>query len=177
MERLFFVGIKHSGKTTFAKRISRRFGYLFFDSDELISRHLGGKDVREFYRENGKEAFMSLEKVAVRELVEKEQHSFILSLGGGASDNESLMQILKNEGKIIYLTRGEDEMLPVILKHGIPAFLDKNDLEGSFHRIYTKRDMAYREYADSIIDLGKYRDRDETEAMLYSVLKELGYGV
>ena len=38
--------------------------------------------------------------------------------------------------RIREMRRKEKEMLPVILKHGIPAFLDPEDLEGSFHRLY-----------------------------------------
>jgi shikimate kinase len=40
MEKLFFVGIKHSGKTTFAKRMAPRFGYEFSDADNLILDYL-----------------------------------------------------------------------------------------------------------------------------------------
>ena len=36
-------------------------------------------------------------------------------------------------------------MLPVILRHGVPAFLDPDDLQGSFHALYQRRDAIYRE--------------------------------
>ena len=176
MERLFFVGIKHSGKTTFAKRIAKRFSYSFMDADDLILGNLDGLTVREFYKKEGKEAFMALEARSISTYLSSSSSSVVLSLGGGAADNIPLMEMLKESGKIIYLTRKEEEMLPVILKHGIPAFLDKDNLEGSFHKVFTSRDKAYRSYADSIIDLGTYRDRDETEEELYHKMKELGYG-
>lgn len=177
MERLFFVGIKHSGKTTFAKRMAKRYGYLFVDADDLIVNALKGESIRDFYKREGKEAFMCLEAVVIKEFLDAENKSIVLSLGGGASDNKPLMEALKKNGKVIYLTRREEEMLPVILKHGIPAFLDPNNLESSFHEIYKRRDLIYREWADEVVDLGTYRDRDETEAYLYDTLRELGYGI
>ena len=177
MEKLFFVGIKHSGKTTFAKRIAMRFGYEFSDADGLILEHLDGESIRDFYKREGKDAFMSIEKKAIEEYLESNDKNIVLSLGGGAADNEALMSTLKKSGKIIYLTRKESEILPVILKHGIPAFLDPNNLEGSFHAIYEKRDNIYKLWADSIIDLGTYRDKDETEEALYHKMRNLGYGI
>ena len=66
-------------------------------------------------------------------------------------------------------------MLPVILKHGIPAFLDKDNLESSFHEVYVKRDSIYTEEADLIIDMGPYRDKAETAEMVIEKLKENGY--
>ena len=177
MEKLFFVGIKHSGKTTFAKRIALRFGYEFSDADNLILEYLDGESIRDFYKREGKEAFMGVERKAIEEYLNSNNKSIVLSLGGGAADNEALMATLKKSGKIIYLTRRESEMLPVILRHGVPAFLDPNNLEESFHRVYERRDSIYKLWADSIIDLGSYRDRDETEEALYQEMRNMGYGI
>ena len=171
MARFFFVGIKHSGKTTQARLVSALAGLSFKDADDLVLETLSGESVREAYRREGKEAFMGRELEAVRRYIEKND-GFILSLGGGAADNTPLMDLMKRSGKIIYLMRKEEEMLPVILKHGIPAFLDSNDLEGSFHAIYERRDRIYREYADLLIDLGSYGDKEETAERTARILRE-----
>lgn len=173
MVKLYFTGIKHSGKTTQARLVSERLSLPFSDADDLILKEIN-TSIREFYKEYGKEAFMEKEYEAVSRY-EKENDSFILSLGGGASDNTALMHLMKESGKIIYLKRNESEMLPVILKHGIPAFLDKDNLESSFHEVYVKRDSIYTEEADLIIDMGPYRDKAETAEMVIEKLKENGY--
>ena len=159
-KHLFFTGIKHSGKTTFAKMISRKWNWSFFDSDDLIEENLKGQTIRDFYKENGKEAFMSLEAENVKKLLLTPPESFILSFGGGASDNTLLMNI----------------MLSVILQHGVPPFLDEKNIEQSFHEIYTKRDEIYRRYADLTINLGPYRDKNSTALYIEKTLKENGYG-
>ena len=174
---LFFAGIKHSGKTTFAKAISKDLQYSFFDSDELIIVRLNGLGVRDFYRKNGKEAFMDLEEKSIRDFLENNKEPFILALGGGASDNTPLMELIKEKGYIIYLKREEKDMLPIILEHGIPAFLDKNNLEGSFHELYARRDRIYIAYADLTIELGPYKDKDECKKYILSKLKENRYGI
>ncbi|MGN1163783.1 MAG: shikimate kinase [Candidatus Ornithospirochaeta sp.] len=173
--RLFFTGIKHSGKTTFARRIALKLEYTFSDADDLILETTGGLTVREYYRKNGKEAFMDKEREAVSSFIAHTSSPFVLSLGGGASDNTPLMEEMKESGIIVYLRRKEEDMLPIILRHGIPAFLDANDPSSSFHALYSRRDRIYMEKADLIIELGAYGDKDETEELILSSLKEAGY--
>ena len=174
-KRLFFTGIKHSGKTTFALRTAKALGYVFRDADDLILETTGGLSVREYYRSFGKEAFMEKEKEAVSSFIGCATSPFVLSLGGGASDNTPLMEEMKRSGTIIYLRRKEEDMLPIILRHGIPAFLDEKDPAASFHALYSRRDRIYMEKADHIIELGAYGDKDQTEEMILRSLKEAGY--
>ena len=89
---LFFVGIKHSGKTTFASRIASRLLVEYSDSDDLILNTLGGESVRDYYKREGKEAFMKKEVDGVSSYISSHRHSpFVLSLGGGASDNPPIL--------------------------------------------------------------------------------------
>ena len=173
---LFFVGIKHSGKTTFAKRISSRLSLPSFETDDLILLSLNGESVRDFYKREGKEAFMKKEVEAVSSFISSHHTSpFILSLGGGAADNDPLMSILHENGKIVYLKRNEKDMLGVILKHGVPAFLDKDDPARSFSILYERRNAIYEKQADLTIDLGPYGDKKATEDYIWSFLKEKNY--
>lgn len=174
MARLYFTGIKHSGKTTQARLAASLLSIPYADSDDLVLSLTGAESVREYFKEHGKDKFMEAEREALSAFLNNND-SFILSLGGGAADNAPLMQLMKKTGKIIYLKRNENEMLPVILKHGMPAFLDPEDVEGSFHKVYARRDAVYSEAADLVVDLGPYRDKEETARMLVEKLKENGY--
>ena len=175
MARIFFAGIKHSGKTGMAKLVSAMSGLPCADSDDLILPLIQPMSVREFYKTDGKVAFMEKEAEAVREYISSHD-SFIISLGGGACDNSALTDMIRsNNGRIVYLKRPENSMLPVILKHGVPAFLDPDDIEGSFHEVYERRDAMYRKVADLIIDLGPYGDKAEAAVLIAGKLKENGY--
>lgn len=175
MDKLFFTGIKHSGKTTFARMTAQSLSLPDIDADDLVTPLLEGMTVREYYRTYGIDAFKKKEMEAVADYTEHAESAFVLSLGGGACDNALLMDYIKKNGKVIYLQREEKDMLPVILNHGIPAFLDANDLEGSFHKLYVRRDALYREYADLVLELGPYGSKPETAEMIMTKLKEAGY--
>lgn len=168
---IFISGIKHSGKTTFARLLAEKYKRPFIDSDDLVLEIIKPYSVREYYQKYGKGHFMAMEEDAIKGFLNNNNGMFFLSLGGGACDNKGLMDLVKENGKLIYLVRDEKDMLEVILKHGRPAFLDPEDLEGSFHKLYIERDEKYRSYADLTIDMGPYRDRIETLEMLVKKLE------
>ncbi len=172
MVKLFFAGIKHSGKSTFARLVASSLALSFADSDDLILERIHSDSIRSFYRECGKESFMEEEYNAIKDYKEDKA---VIALGGGASDNAKLLSLIKKEGKLIYLKREENDMLPVILADGIPPFLDKENPEKSFHELYARRDRIYSENADLIIDLGPYGDKEKALDLILSKLKESGY--
>ena len=167
------MGLKHSGKTTFAKMHAERHQMLFEDADYLIQRRIKPRTIREYYRKNGKDRFMELELDSVDDFLLSYDKPFVLSLGGGASDNTPLMERIRKEGRLVYLHRNESDMLEVILRDGIPPFLDEDDVEGSFHELYARRDSIYRKYADLIVELGPYMDIEETYKLLCKSLEEV----
>jgi Shikimate kinase len=167
---LFFAGIKHSGKTTFARMTAAHYGLPHIDNDDLILSLIEEESVREFYKKHGKEAFMETEVKALSDYLDKHIDS-VISLGGGASDNQALLSLVKAHGPLIYLRRAEKDMLPVILRDGIPAFLDKDDPEGSFHELYERRDRIYRENAALTVELGPYGDKGEVLARILDAIR------
>lgn len=173
---LIFMGLKHSGKTTFSKRIAERLFMRHVDLDEEIERKNGNLKARDIYRAIGKEAFDELQEKSLSEILENDER-LVISLGGGASDSATLMRLAKERGYSIYLYRREEDLIDVILRHGLPAFLDSDDPRGSFSKIFSRRDRIYRENADLIIDLGPYRDKDETEELIFQRLKEEFNGI
>lgn len=161
--RLFLLGIKHSGKSTFSRLLASRYGVPSVDSDDLVLERIKPSRIREYYAEYGKSKFQEIEYEAVRDYLEMHAStSFVFSLGGGVSDNAPLLKLLKENGTLIYLYRSESDILSVILKHGIPGFLDPRNIEESFHKIFKERDAIYKSVADKVITLGPYRDRMET---------------
>lgn len=171
---IFISGIKHSGKTTFARLLAEERGWIFADADDLVLEKIRPCSVREYYKQYGKAAFMGKEEDAVRDFIVSTPQPFFLGLGGGACDNDTLMDFVKRDGKLVYLVRDEKQMLDVIMRHGCPAFLDPEDIQGSFHRLFVERDRKYRSYADIVVDLGPYGDRTGTLRMLSARLMEEG---
>ncbi len=174
-KNLIFTGIKHSGKTTQARLVSTFLSLPIYDTDDLILEDSGEESVRDYYKAHGKDAFMAEELRVYNALREREKRTFVLALGGGASDNTALMDEVKKDGFIIYIKRPEDVLLRKILRGGVPPFLDENDIEGSFHALYSRRDGVYSAYSDMTVFLGEYSDKRDTALKIIDRLREEGY--
>ncbi|WP_320130379.1 shikimate kinase [uncultured Sphaerochaeta sp.] len=170
-EYLFFCGIKHCGKTTLGNLVAKMMGTFCVDNDDLILKSLDeGSSVRTFFKTQGKQAFMDLELRTLHSFLETNKTPCIVSLGGGACDNESLMELICSYGKSVYLKVEEPVLLKRILFDGIPPFLDGSDPQGSFARLYAIRNERYGKRCDIVVNLPDYPDVRETAKYLFARL-------
>ena len=135
MGRIFLCGIKHSGKTTLGRLLAQRLHIAWVDLDEYIEEAIE-ENIRSFYQREGHTAFQALEVRYLQQILAEQSDECIISLGGGAADNEALMTLLKDSGTLIYLWVEESELLKRIIATGIPPFLDPANVEASFHELF-----------------------------------------
>ncbi len=172
-QHLFFCGIKHSGKSTLGRLAAQQLGYEWIDLDDLVLDRISPyPTIRAFYQAEGKQAFMDAEVLALSSFLQLHDDSaFVISLGGGASDNDALISLIKEFGKIIYLEVPEAVLLQRILKTGIPPFLDAKDPKGSFEHLYAQRHERYSKICDKMIQLPNYPDVRDTASFLVEMLE------
>ncbi|MGE4584085.1 MAG: shikimate kinase [Sphaerochaeta sp.] len=169
---VFFCGIKHSGKSTLGRLVAQELGLPWFDLDDLVLENLVGyPSIRTFYQEKGQKAFQSEEVKALQSLYESHPDRCIISLGGGASDNDELLALAKQRGSVVYLAVEPEVLLERILRGGIPPFLDPKDPQHSFLALYAKRDERYRNICDFLVRLPNYPDVRDTARFLVDKLK------
>jgi shikimate kinase len=148
----FFCGIKHSGKTTHAKIFAKNHNLSIFDGDDLILKSLNGQSIRSFYREFGKDAFMKEELASILSFISEKKDNRVLSLGGGICDNKKAIELLKDNGLIIFIRVDELTLYNRIIKDGIPPFLEGNPKE-KFHILFNERDTKYLSFCDIVIEV------------------------
>ncbi|MDY0303567.1 MAG: shikimate kinase [Sphaerochaeta sp.] len=170
---LYLSGIKHSGKTTMAALIAGQLALAWADLDNLVAAQLApGETVRSFYRERGQDAFQALEREALERLLASATERMVIALGGGACDNEKLMERVKGSGTLVYLKVSEEVLLTRILRGGIPPFLDQDDPAGSFHILYKRRDERYSKMCDLLVELPDGLDARGSSDLVLSRLAE-----
>ena len=79
--RVVLVGPPGAGKSTVGKRVAKRLGVVFRDTDADIVA-AAGKPISEIFIDDGEEHFRALERQAVATALA--DHDGVLSLGGGA---------------------------------------------------------------------------------------------
>ena len=148
---IILCGMMGAGKTTVGLRLALSLDRCWMDTDNLIAERHG--DISNIFKRLGEAQFRRLEAEMVEELVEED--NLILSVGGGLVLDEDNVELLKENGKIIYL-RASAETLAERLEGDTSRPLLKNG-EGSLTEKLTKileeRAPIYEEVADFIVDV------------------------
>lgn len=174
---IFFCGIKHSGKSTLGRLVSRHLGLSWRDADNLVKELLPQEDtIRSFYRREGAQAFQALERTAMERFLSQPHSQTIVSMGGGACDNLPLMTQLNAKGLTVYLHLPEEVLFKRIMKDGIPPFLDAGRPRESFHDLYLRRDALYGKLCTLVVELPDTPDVEDSLRYLEKLLQGAGHG-
>ena len=97
--RLIIIGSMASGKSTVGRKLSKRLGLEFFDTDNEIENKAGAK-ISWIFDVEGEEKFRDREYETFSNLTNKE--NCVISTGGGIVLREENRELL-NKGTVIYL--------------------------------------------------------------------------
>jgi len=140
-ENIVLVGMPSSGKSTAAKELSRLTQKEMIDTDELIvSTHK--MSVTDIFAKYGEAVFREWESEAVAEASKKS--GVIISTGGGAVLNCDNVFSLKQNGKIYFIDRPLENLIPTKDR---PLAQNKD----AIINLYDERYPIYTSVADSIV--------------------------
>ncbi len=176
---IYLTGIKHSGKSNVgaycADHLNLENRVSFLDLDNLILNRIPYESLRDFYVQEGKNAFMKAEYEAHEEFLctRESSHLTIMATGGGVCDNHPLIHRMKETGVIIYLYLKENTLLERIQRRGLPPFIDREEPEESFHALYLQRDCLYRKLCDHVVPLADFESVEYNGVNLAAFIQEL----
>lgn len=156
-ENIVLIGMPASGKSTVGKLIAKRCGRKFIDTDTVIEEK-AGIGITEIFEKMGEGKFRELECETIRE-VSKETGA-VIATGGGAVLNLANTDNLSKNGKIYFIDRPLDELLPTDDR---PLASTREAIE----KRYNERYDVYRASANVIIDA-----RVEAEKVATAVLED-----
>lgn len=147
---LFLCGMMGSGKTTVGKILAKKLDRSFIDLDEEIEKGVG-MSISEIFRSEGEQRFRVFEKKAVLRAVDKPY--CVIALGGGALQNQEIVDRIKKNGLLIFL----DAPLSVLLERlrndsGRPLLqnTEGKETEKKIARLLSKRIKYYSQSHISI---------------------------
>ena len=100
MKTIVLTGMSGSGKSTVGKFLAEKCKLKFIDIDEQIVLN-ENKSINEIFSENGENFFRALEVQTIKNVFEPE--NLVISLGGGAFENDRTRNFLLNNSTVIYL--------------------------------------------------------------------------
>lgn len=138
---IFLTGFMGSGKSTVGPILANTIGFRFIDLDTLIEQHQSMR-INDIFAQFGEPKFRELERSTLRDVLQ--QHSTIISLGGGTVTNDETLALVKQHGVLVYL---------------------KSDVEHIFQRLRTKSDRPMLRDSN-----GNLLDGDGLRAKIQSLL-------
>jgi shikimate kinase len=151
---IVLIGPMGVGKTTIGKKLGRRLGLPFVDTDVIVTNAHG--DIPEIFEKEGESAFRNYEEQALREALEVVQ---VVATGGGAVLSGTNQRMLEN-AVVIYLSTSGLHMKSRLENGNRPLL--KNGI-ADWKAIYESRKPLYERLATFEIDtsaagLGKTMD-------------------
>ena len=143
MGLLFLVGYMGCGKSTLGRRLARRLGVPFLDTDTLIAAREGAS-VSDLFRYEGEAHFREVERAVLEEAIAGNE-SAVVSTGGGLPVWRDNMERMNAAGRTIYLRRSAENIAGRLSPYGRrkrPRLQGLNDEELV---AFMTRDMAERD--------------------------------
>lgn len=185
---IILMGIKHCGKSTQGRIISKKLSVPFFDTDDVIFE-MTRKTPRQIYTELGNEGFQEAEEKACSFLLEKinssAEKNAVIATGGGICGNKKALDVLKKIGTFVFLKTPERIASFRVLREisvaqdgtllNVPAFIAKKnprsvaDAKKIFHDFFIERECIYEQLADVVIDMSSSSKEANAAKIIESV--------
>ena len=143
-QNLVLTGMPASGKTSVGKCLANDLNREFVDTDQLITERVK-MPVPEIFSRFGERFFRDLESEIIHGL--SARNGLVVATGGGAVLRDDNVEALKQNGRVFFLDRPLDKLLPT---EDRPLANSREKIE----RLYEERMPVYRSTADEIVPCG-----------------------
>ena len=168
MAKVFLVGYMGCGKSTLARKLSRRTGVRAVDTDAEVER-MEGASVSDIFRYEGEARFRELERSVVERLAAEEE-ACIVATGGGLPTWSDNMERLSKAGVTVYLRRSADKIAARLTPYGLSKRPKLQGMSGAELVAFMQRNIAEREpyYAQAalVIDCDVLSDDEVVERIM-----------
>ncbi len=144
------VGLPGSGKSTIGRQVARLAGLEFVDADFAIEQYLGCT-IRDYFGQQGEEAFRHVEARVLQVLLEQPQRQLIAT-GGGIVLRPENRQALRQRSTVVYLQALPEEIARRLRGDTVRPLMQGVDALQRLRDLLEVRGPLYREVAHYVID-------------------------
>jgi shikimate kinase len=149
---IFLVGMMGSGKTTVGRRLARRLGRSFLDTDHEIQERTG-VSIPTIFEIEGEAGFRRRESAVLAEIARGED--LVVATGGGIVLAEQNRRLLRQRGTVVYLRASVEDLFARTRHDRNRPLLQTEDPRAKLAELFAARDPLYREVADIIMETGR----------------------
>ena len=163
--RLIIIGPMASGKSVVGKKLSKRLGIDFYDTDEEIVKKTG-VTISHIFDIEGEDKFRSREMNVFSDLIKKDD--CVISTGGGIVLKEENRELLK-KGTVLYLkTSIQTQLERTMNDKERPLLRGKENKEVTLRKMAKLRNPLYEKSSNYIIE-----ETDNSNQTVDNIIKQL----
>jgi shikimate kinase len=166
---IVLVGLMGVGKSTVGRRLAKRLGLPFVDSDSAIE-DAAGYSPAEIFERYGEQDFRDGERRLVARLVDDEVR--VIATGGGAYLDPRTRELLNDRTITVWLDAPVDILADRTSRRDTRAQLRQGDAKATLARLSTERRPSY-EQAHIHVRSGDGAHRDVVDAIVEALEKHL----
>lgn len=165
MKNIVLIGMPGCGKSTLGKKAALKLGLPFYDADEVLEER-EQRTIKNFFAES-ENAFRDAETRTLKHMAET-LHGCVIATGGGAVKREINMELMGENGIIVFIDREPQKILSCIGGDARPLLAaDKQRI----FNLYNERISLYRKYGEEVVDNNVTED-EALEALCKIAMKE-----
>ena len=146
---IVLIGMPGAGKSSLGVVLAKRLGMSFVDLDITIQEEVG-RTLQEIIDERGAEGFLELEEQVLSGV---ECKHTVMATGGSAVYSDAAMRHLAQNGLMVYLAVGFDEMVDRLGEIDERGVVFRGDGEPNLRALYDERAPLYEHYAQLTVDV------------------------
>lgn len=162
---IVLVGLMGAGKSTVGRRLAKRLGLPFVDSDDAIE-DAAGYSAAEVYERFGEADFRDGERRLVARLIDGEIR--VIATGGGAYVDPRTRKLLNERAITVWLDAPVDILADRTGRRDTRPLLRNGDRKGTLERLSEARGPAYAE-AHIRVRSGDGAHRDVVDAIIQAL--------
>ena len=163
--KLIIIGPMASGKSVVGRKLSKKLGLQFFDTDAEIERSAGAS-ISWIFDVEGEAKFREREYQVLNKIIQ--ENKYVISTGGGIILKAENTELLK-KGTVIYLeTSIQSQLERTMNDKNRPLLQNSLDKESTLRDLAKKRNPIYENLADITIN-----ETDDSNQTVNFILKKL----
>lgn len=157
-QNIILIGMPSCGKSTIGKLLSEKLNKEYIDSDNLIEEELK-MPIKNFLTADNEKEFRDIEELVIEKIAKGS--NLVISTGGGVIKRPINIERLKKNGKIIFIDRDLEKLIPT---NDRPLSSNIENLK----KLYNERYHIYQSSADIIV-----KNNDNINDVVSEIEKEV----
>ena len=146
---IVLIGLMGAGKSSVGRRLAKRLGRPFVDTDELVEKD-ASKSIAEIFAIAGERAFREQEAAAVRRVAALRGQ--VIAVGGGAVLDPANVTQLRATGDIVWLDADPEALAVRVGDGSTRPLLHGHDPHERLTELRDQRGPAYAAAATFVVD-------------------------